>query len=131
MTKVLTLETCKRLAEAGVEVETEYLYAKYNLERYKHRTPELREPDDIDINMIILAPAPNLEEAIELLPNKLKYENEKCFIWFGKFEKWYVCQVRSSTNKWRWKGVVWRNPIETYEKMINYLLDNKLLWQKQ
>lgn len=118
MSKTLTLNTCKLLKEAGIEVETEKYYCIYWI-----------------LNNWAITdwpwwyPAPNLEESIELLPfdiNWYSLQLYKCNNW-----SWNIAYVKNSLladiiidrlTMWNKKTL-----LEAVEAMINYLLDNQLL----
>ena len=133
--KVLSLQTSKRLHEAGIEVETEKTwiddwwtrpYTRYNNDR-SYTAEKLLIPD------AKFYPAINLEEAIELLPKFIL-----------KDSRFYVCDIRPWLDRWfisyddeidwvEWLtgSVEWKTLIKSVEKMIKYLLYNKLLWNKK
>ncbi len=117
--KTLSLETCKRLQEAGIKIKTEKWYPEY-CDWEDARPCNMFDLDNWDFYI----PAPNLEEAIELLPYSIKdWEWFSHYLQMQKTHLWYKycyndCEI----------FLYYKFNIEAVEKMINYLLDNNLLW---
>ena len=117
--KTLTLETCKRLAEEGLLEEKGF---------DNYMCPDTWTCKSIEAieehyywNTENLLGAPNLEEALELLP---------LFTHLRQIRWWeWLCDNK---NLWIVNQNIWgKSHLEAVEKMINHLLDKKLLWQKQ
>ena len=104
--KTISLELSKRLNEAWVldNIETKYNWY-YHAENDWYLVERLCHLTTRGIKTL------TLEEAIKILPNFTldKVENE--YIYYHK-----------------WKHVKSSNLLEIIEKMLGYLLDNKLLW---
>lgn len=134
MTKVLSLETCKRLQDRWLldDIETEYLYIYEFLEPNKYEI--IKTDGYCTLNPIIKAP--NLEEAIELLPKKLEFENIPVYLEIFPYKNlWCICYRYDKTifdllnDNQECQVWLWKTLLEAVEKMINYLLDNNLIWK--
>lgn len=107
--KTLKLETVKRLQEYLKDVETEFAF---DWETVFQISEHWFQPDKQFKTLI-------LEEAFEFLSNN---------IWWFRFE--YDQNLKCEEMYWICDWVVdayWETPLEVVEKMINYLLDNKLI----
>ena len=123
--KHLTLETSKRLQEAWILewVETDYRY----WEHYSWWWSLIEWCDwDCDTYWIVWdIPAPNLEEAIELLPKKIWDK----VLTINPASRWD--RVYYEKNYEIQHEIIWKTLIKTIEKMLIYLLDNNLIWKKK
>ena len=115
----LTLETSKRLAPYLTDVDTEYVIDfEWVVWELKYAISE----DDMfwynwyDKTL-------TLEEAIEFLPVRIKND----IIHINKIENSYSIEYWNLWFKLKWSYHNWKTLLEAIEKMINYLLDNKLL----
>jgi len=120
MTKVISLKLAKRLAPYLENVETENWYFNWDL-NWLFKWRFVPEHDHWEIIKTL-----TLEEAIEFLKQRrinlcltIKHNNE--------YWKDYNLELFSFD---RWLNVEWDTQIEAIEKMIEYLLDNNLLWKK-
>ena len=138
MKNYLSYELCKKLAELNIwqDIETESIYADdtwFDMNIYKNE-PKFWVKD----NNLIWWPikAFNLEEALEILPNNINKNNEDYELVFWRHELWYwwnyflededeLYILNQSIFRWNYRK---KTLIEAIEKILEYLIDNKLIW---
>lgn len=152
--KHLSIETCKRLTEAWVldNVETESIYMQTinRDERIPNDEPfiiSVKEVEQEEYNLardwvwmfwtwtyVEKTKAPNLEEAIDLLPIELE-KKEFDVYWNSHLITPYIDlhnNIVYYSVDWVSTDLSqqWETLLEAIEKMLNYLLDNKVIWKK-
>lgn len=117
--KTIKFELSKRLNELWFldNINPLWIYAK--LENWYTPINEYSYMEELDYKTL------TIEEAIEFLPKEI----DKHFLNFWPlFDIWYV-----QYQHWLWyinHWVKWTTLLEAVENMIEYLLDNNLLWNK-
>lgn len=122
MTKTISFELSKRLNELWLldDIETEYIYW-YNL-YWEWDVYELVLSKEYPFTKVDYKTL-TLEEAIEFLPFI-----EKSALEIKKHQKYYSIWYPLISKKINF--IHWNTLIVTIERLIEYLLDNNLLWQK-
>jgi len=135
--ETINLELSKRLAPYLENEETEYCYIKKTiLKKDFFKVVKVDYKDDEESNYVgidyWICKTLTLEEAIEFLPKTFGVRFDKdnprtClkiyFIW-----SW---NISYSCTEYIWKCTIelhWKTLLEAIEKMLEYLLDNNLLW---
>lgn len=108
MKVIENIELLKKLAPYLEDMETEYVVHKMSWEIILYDSCWVC--DESYLKLL------TLEEAIELLP----YNNCITKIWY-----WYRVEDMSAHEE------LWKTLLEAIEKMLEYLLDNDLLWKKK
>lgn len=120
--KTISLETSKRLDLK--DIETEYAYFEtwnlFNVEEIFWSKSWIEEWDGFIKTL-------TLEEAIEFLPEIIKFNWDKCRFTIIKLDLWYMIQIRPEMWAWNWASETWKTLLEAVENMLIYLLDNNLL----
>ena len=138
MNKVIeNIELLKKLQPYLENMIPEHSYYKWDLNRLV--TKEF-EPDKYIKTL-------TLEEAIEFLPNRIDWENHAFYLEITKAETEYHIAYCADMKDYIWEDCVWdefkmfectymndkhlfwETLLEAIEKMLEYLLDNELLWK--
>ena len=147
--KTINLELSKRLANYLDSVKTEYSWIeksepiKWNIywTEFKHTWKFFvwkKFMDRADTNFWKEYKTLTLEEAIEFCPKRYKQQYSE-LTWtkndyrliMVKLDKWYCFKI---SDEFQWgtdKSCCWKTILQAIEKMLEYLLDNNLLWIKQ
>ena len=127
MTKVIKQDLAERLQPFLKDVECELVWRKES--RWDSFWWDLRDNGFMTWDI----KAPNLEEAIEFLPKEfinerggynlsIKYCNRDDFKYMVGYEK--------TGGTYHFRTPTWNTLLEAIEKLLEYLLDNDLLWTK-
>jgi len=133
--KTINFELSKRLNDLWLldNIETEFKYYKMWDTYISLHESEFYKSDWDNIKTL------TLEKAIEFLPWKIN---------MPKYHRWYLwddvlcilaiepkddhIEVKyNHWNMWTYIWQSWKTPLEAIEKMIEYLLDNNLIWQEK
>lgn len=121
--KTINLELSKKLAPYLEGIKTEFIYNDmWWIEENRWNTKELNEFPNVFKTL-------TLEEAIDFLPFKIEMMNVKYLLEIQKRINIYYIEYFNTRND-RYvtnKNISWKTLIEAIEKMLEYLLDNKLL----
>lgn len=128
MTRVIeNIELLKKLQPYLEYVETEYWFVLVNKEvdNYKlERTDRYVFPNkNIDLKTL------TLEEAIELLPEELYIKWIQHIFTVTKWD-WFYWVNYDEDGFWAFETIQEKTLLEAIEKMLEYLIDNDLLWNK-
>ena len=120
--KTISLELSKRLNELWLldNIETEYIYRRFPTNTEFELTNEKEDywlkPEEIYNTLI-------LEEAIEFLPETICDDYVLCISKKGVYyDNYFKEPIKRFTE--------WESLLDAIEKMIEYLLDNNLLWKQ-
>lgn len=126
----IKIETCRKLQERWVleNFKTEYSYFKncdplvwFEINKTFEKLWRL--------NWVENVPALSIEEAIDILPKNIWPDILHIRVQWS----WRVIKYFNEYNMdvWVWHKVWWFTLIKALEKMIEYLLDNNLIWQEK
>lgn len=128
MSKTINFELSKRLNDLWLldEIETEYIYwinTKWepNISKIYNHYNWIDKLYPVEYYKTL-----TLEEAIEFLPKELILNWNNCNPYFNNTNCWYSDSKYNIIHREKWKNI-----IEAIQKMIEYLLNNNLLWKKK